>query len=36
MNAELGNFGIFFYFSPNKNDFLLFYQVNLTGSGLFK
>ena len=27
---------VFFYFCNNKNDFLHFYQVNLTGSVLFK
>ena len=34
LDAELGTFGIFSFFSLIKNDFLNFYQVNLTGSGL--
>ena len=34
--AELGTFGIFYFFSFKKKIFVIFYQVNLTGSGLFK
>ena len=35
--TELGTFGIFWNFFNNKKDeFLHFYQVNLTESGLFK
>ena len=37
LTAELGTFGIFFIFSIIKNYFFcISYQVNLTGSGLFK
>ena len=33
--AELGTFGIFLFFQQYKMIFCIFYQVNLTGSGLF-
>ena len=35
-HAELGTFGIFEFFQTQKLIFCIFYQVNLTGSGLFK
>ena len=34
--SRAGHFRYFFIFSLIKIDFLHFYQVNLTGSGLFK
>ena len=33
---KAGHFRYFLIFSIIKNDFCIFYQVNLTGSGLFK
>ena len=35
LNSELGTFGIFAFFEIIKLIFCLFYQVKLTGSGLF-
>ena len=34
--SELGTIGIFVFFQQQKMIFCIFYQVNLTGSGLFK
>ena len=36
LNAELGTLGFFFFFQQQKMIFCIFYQFNLTGSGLFK